>query len=88
MNTNLLNLKIYIEKSKYRIQILKILEQGVKTPTEIAKECDIRLTHASGLLQMLKKKNIVECMNEEKTKTRGRLYRLTDIGIEVRSMLR
>lgn len=86
MNTKLLNLKIYIEKSKYRIKIMKTIDNETKTPTQIAKESGIRIGHVSDVLRKLKKENLVECINEEVRK--GRLYQLTDIGLEVRNVLR
>ena len=53
----------------------------MKIPSEISSETKIRLNHVSKLLSELKEKNIVECLNENDKK--GRLYHLTDYGLEL-----
>lgn len=77
----LLKLTSYVEISKYREKTLKSIGNNVKTPTNIAKDSNIRTNHISKVLSELKSKEIVECINEEARK--GRLYRLTDTGKEV-----
>ena len=51
-----------------------------------AKESGIKIGHVSDVLRKLKTKNLVECINEEVRK--GRLYQLTEKGLEVRNVLR
>ncbi len=77
----LLKLTSYVEISKYREKTLKSIGNNVKIPTNIAKDSGIRTNHISKVLNELKSKEIVECINEEARK--GRLYRLTDTGKEV-----
>ncbi len=48
---------------------------------QIAKDSGIRTNHISKVLNELKSKEMVECINEEVRK--GRLYRLTDTGKDV-----
>lgn len=77
----LLKLTSYVEISKYREKTLKSIGNNVKIPINIAKDSGIRTNHISKVLNELKSKEIVECINEEARK--GRLYRLTDTGKEV-----
>ena len=67
--------------SKYRLNILKSLNDTVKTPSLIAKDIDLRTNHVSNVLKDLKENNLVVCLNEEAHK--GRLYKNTDLGIEI-----
>jgi len=71
----------YVIASKYRLNILKSLNDTVKTPSLIAKDIDLRTNHVSNVLKDLKENNLVVCLNEEAHK--GRLYKNTDLGIEI-----
>ena len=77
----ILKLTSFVQISKYREKTLKSIGDEVKIPTHIAKDSGIRTNHISKVLSELKSKDIVECINEEARK--GRLYRLTDTGMEV-----
>lgn len=68
----------YIKRSKNRLKLVNILGNSFKTPSEIAKEMDLRINQISAILSDLKKEDIVVCMNEQ-AKT-GRLYKLTEEG--------
>lgn len=70
-----------IKASKNKVKIVNSLTNGLKIPSEISKDTDIRLNHVSNLLSELKEIGIVQCLNEEDKK--GRLYALTDKGNEV-----
>lgn len=70
-----------VKSSEYRWKILKAIGDGIKMPSEIAKEVKIRLNHVSMFLKDLKKNGLAECLNEETRK--GRLYRLTRLGKDV-----
>ena len=50
-------------------------------PKDIAKDSGILQNHISNVLRELKDKNVVECLNPNRRK--GRLYRLTDDGLEI-----
>ena len=71
----------YVNKSSYRVKVLKSLGEDVKMPKEIASDSGILPNHISNVLRQLKEKEIVECINPEVRK--GRLYRLTDKGEEI-----
>lgn len=71
----------YVERSSYRVKVLKSIGDDVKIPTEIANESGILRNHLSNVLRELKENELVECINPEVRK--GRLYRLTDEGCDV-----
>jgi DNA-binding MarR family transcriptional regulator len=48
---------------------------------EIASDSGILPNHISNVLRQLKEKDIVECINPEVRK--GRLYRLSDNGLDI-----
>ena len=55
-------------------------------PKEIAEDSDILQNHISNVLRQLKEKDIVECLNPNVRK--GRLYRLSDEGLEILDKLK
>lgn len=67
--------------SSYRQKILSSLKGRTLTPSEIAKQVNIRLNHVSMVLSGLKEHGLVVCLNEESK--RGRLYELTELGKKV-----
>ncbi|WP_367270523.1 transcriptional regulator [uncultured Methanobrevibacter sp.] len=71
----------YVKKSSYRLKVLKTLGNDAKMPKEIANDSGILPNHISNVLRQLKDKEIVECINPEVRK--GRLYRLSDNGLDV-----
>ncbi|MBQ2654636.1 MAG: transcriptional regulator [Methanobrevibacter sp.] len=71
----------YVNISTYRARAVKALEEGEKTPTNIAKDSGIKINHISNVLRQLKECQVAECLNEEAHK--NRIYRLTDVGQEV-----
>ena len=71
----------YVNKSSYRVKVLKSLKDDVKIPKEIAEDSGILPNHISNVLRQLKEKDIVECLNPEARK--GRLYRLSETGLEI-----
>lgn len=71
----------YVQRSKYRQNVLKALENDVLMSKEIAKRSDIKTNHVSKVLSELKNKGLVELINPEARK--GRLYRLTDHGKDI-----
>ena len=73
----------YVKISGKRLDVIKTLKPGeVKIPKQIATDTGIRVNHISKVLSELKNKELVVCINEEVRK--GRLYRLTPLGEEVR----
>lgn len=71
----------YVNRSSYRVKVLKSLKNDVKMPTQIAEDSGILPNHISNVLRQLKEKEIVECINPEVRK--GRLYRLSDEGLDM-----
>lgn len=73
--------KRYVEKSSYRVNVLKAIGEGFKIPTEIANDSGVLRNHVSNVLRDLKEQELVECLNPKSRK--GRLYRLTDEGLQI-----
>ena len=71
----------YVMASEYRINILKSLCNTIKTPSSIAEDIGLRTNHVSNVLKDLKEKKLVICLNEDAHK--GRIYKNTDLGIEI-----
>ncbi|MCK4729994.1 MAG: MarR family transcriptional regulator [Candidatus Aenigmarchaeota archaeon] len=78
MDQNMIQAISLIKSSEYRFKILKAIGDDIIMPSEISKKIDIRLNHVSTFLQELKKKGLIECLNEDAKK--GRLYQLTKLG--------
>lgn len=81
MDDEMLKIYAYVSISSYRRKTVKVLEYGDKTPTEIAKDSNIRINHISKVLKELKDANVVVCINEQDRK--GRIYHLTDFGQDI-----
>ena len=81
MDDETLRVFAYISISSYRARALKSLEDGDKTPTQIAKDSNIRMSHISNILKELKDCGVAECINEQERK--NRIYRLTPMGREI-----
>jgi len=76
----------YVKMSGKRLEVIETLKPGeVKIPKQIAADTGILTNHVSKVLQELKNKELIVCINEEARK--GRLYRLTPLGEEVREYL-
>ena len=86
MEKEIIDSVAFIKSSKNRYKVLKSLEKGIKIPSEISKETEIRLNHVSALLTDLKEHDFVICLNEDYKK--GRMYTLTETGKTVISILK
>ncbi|MEE1129917.1 MAG: transcriptional regulator [Methanobrevibacter sp.] len=71
----------YVIASEYRTNIVKCIGTEIKIPSVIAEEVGLRTNHVSNVLKELKKEKIVVCLNEDARK--GRLYKNTDLGLEI-----
>ena len=71
----------YVNRSQYRLKVMKSLDGNVKIPSEIANDTEIFQNHISNTLRQLKEHELIECINPDVRK--GRLYRLTDKGGEL-----
>lgn len=75
----------YISISSYRTNALKALQNQNKTPSQIANDSNIRMSHISNILKELKDCGVVECINEQDH--RNRIYRITPLGHEIAEKL-
>lgn len=75
----------YVKVSSNRTKTLKSIGTTLKMPSEIARDVDIRTSQVSSSLADLKKQGLVICVNEEVRK--GRLYKCTDLGLEIIELL-
>ncbi|WP_296893163.1 MarR family transcriptional regulator [uncultured Methanobrevibacter sp.] len=71
----------YIKVSPYRTKTLQSIDTNLKMPSEIANDINIKTSQVSAALSDLKKHNLVICINEEVRK--GRLYKCTELGLEL-----
>jgi predicted transcriptional regulator len=78
MDDKLIKAVSLIKSSKYRYKIMISIGDGIKLPSEISKDVNIRLNHVSAVLNDLKINGLVKCLNEKAKK--GRLYKLTKLG--------
>lgn len=77
-NEKLLKLASWVLISSYRNRVMIALGNKFKTPSTLARESGIRTNHISKVLNELKGKELVVCINEDASK--GRLYKMTDLG--------
>ena len=84
-NDEIFQLVGYVMASEYRTNILKSIGENIKIPSAIAEDIGLRTNHVSNVLKNLKEANLVVCLNEDARK--GRLYKNTDLGLEVLKFL-
>lgn len=80
-NDDLFKLVGYVMASDYRTKIIKSIGSEIKIPSAIAEDIGLRTNHVSNVLKDLKENNLVICLNEDARK--GRLYKNTDLGMEI-----
>lgn len=61
-----------VNRSQYRLKVMKSFDGEVKIPSEIANDTEIFQNHISNTLRQLKEHKLIECINPEVK--RGRLY--------------
>ena len=81
LNEKIIDAISFIQMSTNREKVLKDLEKELKIPSKIAKNTGIHTANVSRALQGLKEKNLVICLNEDANQ--GRLYQITDFGLEI-----
>lgn len=84
-NDEIFQLVGYVMASEYRTNILKSIGESIKIPSAIAEDIGLRTNHVSNVLKDLKENNLVVCLNEKARK--GRLYKNTDLGLEILKFL-
>lgn len=72
----------YVISSKYRIAVLRNLSSGPATPTVIADESGLGITHISRALRRLEERDVIELIVPEEQQ-KGRLYAPTEKGEEM-----
>lgn len=53
----------HVNRSKYRLKVMKSLNGEVKIPSEIANDTEIFQNHISATLRQLKEHELIECIN-------------------------
>ena len=86
MDDETLKLMGYVISSTYRTEVMKTLIEKPKIPSKIAADIGIKQNHISNVLNQLKEKGLIRLINPEAKK--GRIYELTDIGLEIAKELK
>ena len=86
MDDETLKILGYVVSSTYRTEVMKTLIDKPKIPSQIAADTGIKLNHISNVLNQLKKKRLIRLINPEDKK--GRIYELTDVGLEISKELK
>jgi DNA-binding transcriptional ArsR family regulator len=71
----------YVISSDHRTMVLGRLAEGPATPTQIASDVDLSVTHVSRALSSLRDRDLVELLVPE-DRRKGRVYGITDQGTE------
>ena len=86
MDDETLKILGYVVSSTYRTEVMKTLIAKPKIPSKIAADIGIKQNHISNVLNQLKEKGLIRLINPEAKK--GRIYELTDIGLEIAKELK
>jgi len=70
-----------IKSSNWRLRVLIILNENMKTPIELSKKANISSSHISEVIKDLMKMKLIECKNPNLRK--GKIYAITKIGKEI-----
>jgi DNA-binding MarR family transcriptional regulator len=69
----------FVISSNYRVTVLRRLNEGPATPSQIANDEDIAITHVSRALRELGERDLVELLVPE-NRRKGRVYGITEKG--------
>lgn len=72
----------FVISSRYRTAVLQRLAVGPATPSQIAADADVGISHVSRALQRLRDRELVELLVSDDRK-KGRVYGLTEYGTDV-----
>jgi len=75
----------FLKAGKYRIKILKILEESQIIPNEIAKRLGVNPSQVSRTLSELKKVDLIICKTP--TRIKGRIYKVSKKGFHTLKLL-
>jgi len=76
----------FVVSSQYRIATMERLQTGPATPSQIASDEGVRMTHVSRALQELREKDMVDLLVSDDRK-KGRVYGTTEKGSTVAHMV-
>lgn len=86
MDDRTIHLLSFVKSSKHRKNIILFIDRKTKIPSEIANNFNMSYTHTSKNLNSLRNEGLVTCLNENDK--RGRLYQLTDDGLNILEILK
>lgn len=72
----------FVISSEYRTAVLERLAESPSTPSQIASDCGVAVTHISRALKQLRNRSMVILLVPEERK-KGRVYTLSDKGTEI-----
>lgn len=72
----------FVISSRYRTEVLDRLATGPATPSAIADDRELSISHVSRALQSLRQRELVTLLVPEERK-KGRVYGITDRGREI-----
>lgn len=76
----------FVRASQYRESVVHRLAASPATPTTIAADTDLRLTHVSRTLGRLRNRSLVELLVADDQR-KGRIHGLTDRGRRVQAVI-
>jgi DNA-binding transcriptional ArsR family regulator len=76
----------YVISSQYRVAVLSRLADSPATPSRIAEDTDIAVTHVSRALGGFRDRGLVELLVPEERK-KGRVYGITERGREIWNLI-
>ncbi|QLG29783.1 helix-turn-helix transcriptional regulator (plasmid) [Halorarum halophilum] len=76
----------YVISSRYRVAVLGRLADGPATPSGIADDEDLAVTHVSRALRGLRERDLVELLVPEERR-KGRVYGITEDGRETWNLI-
>lgn len=71
-----------VVSSKYRVAVLERLAIGPATPSQIASDVEIPISHVSRALGKLRERSLVELLVSD-DRRKGRVYGITEQGSEI-----
>ncbi len=72
----------FVISSNYRVAVLQRLAEGPATPSQVAEDADISISHVSRALGRLQERELVELLVSE-DRRKGRVYGITDDGTAI-----
>lgn len=72
----------FVISSEYRTVVLERLAKSPSTPSQIASDCGVAVTHISRALKQLRNRSMVVLLVPEERK-KGRVYTLSDKGTDI-----